>query len=302
MGAVHGQDFLGKVFVSHSSEDKPFVRRLVRRLEKEGFTTWLDEKELKPGDALSEEIANALARARVVLVVVSRASVKSKWLKYELSLATERMIKGRCRVIPVVVGDVDPPPEVAGLLYADFRTSFALGAKSVVTALQYERGRAQQNASFYVRADRAVEKAFGGRSYVSVAGGYKGETWETVSVPVPSDSDPEETPVYYDSVSDYLQRSEPLDEHWWASFCDAVDRTGEIFSLILSERPVGFKADRPIAGYPRIAVRSRPIWASHSSHAVVVEMNGLPADEWQSHLEEARRLFEELAIAAREER
>src|SRR5262245_5854907 len=125
------QGTLGKVFISHSSADKPFVRRLVKRLERESFSVWLDEKELKPGDALSDEIAKALREARVVLVVVSVASVRSKWLKYELTLATDRMVKGDCRVIPVVIGDVEPPPEVAGLLYADFRTSFSLGAKSV---------------------------------------------------------------------------------------------------------------------------------------------------------------------------
>lgn len=140
---MHSLSPLGKVFVSHSSLDKRFVRRLVKRLADEGFETWLDEKELRAGDALGAEIAKALSQARVVLVVVSSASVKSKWLRYELNLATGRMVKGECRLIPVVIGDVEPPPEVAGLLYADFRSKFSLGWRGMVTALQYERGRAQ---------------------------------------------------------------------------------------------------------------------------------------------------------------
>ena len=46
---------LGKVFISHSSLDKPFVRRLTRRLEKEGFRVWLDERELVAGDSLGKK-------------------------------------------------------------------------------------------------------------------------------------------------------------------------------------------------------------------------------------------------------
>jgi hypothetical protein len=105
---------LGKIFISHSSTDKPFVRRLIKRLEEEGFHAWLDEKELLVGDPLSEQIAEALRRARVVIVVVSPTSIRSRWLRYELNLATERMVKGMCRVIPVVVSESDLPPEVAG--------------------------------------------------------------------------------------------------------------------------------------------------------------------------------------------
>jgi len=41
---------LGEIFISHSSLDKPFVRRLARRIEKSGFSVWLDEKELIAGE------------------------------------------------------------------------------------------------------------------------------------------------------------------------------------------------------------------------------------------------------------
>jgi hypothetical protein len=34
---------LGKVFISHTAADKPFVRRLAARLKKSQFNVWLDE-------------------------------------------------------------------------------------------------------------------------------------------------------------------------------------------------------------------------------------------------------------------
>lgn len=112
---------LGKVFISHTAADKPFVRRLAARLEKSHFPVWLDEHDLIAGDPLPESIGKALQAAKVVLVVVSKASVASKWLRYELNVATERMIKGECRVIPIVIDETPLPAEVRGLLYADCR-------------------------------------------------------------------------------------------------------------------------------------------------------------------------------------
>jgi TIR domain len=35
----------GEIFLSHSSVDKPFARKLAPRIEKAGFRTWLDEKQ-----------------------------------------------------------------------------------------------------------------------------------------------------------------------------------------------------------------------------------------------------------------
>src|SRR6266704_928925 len=100
---------LGKVFISHTATDKPFVRRLAARLDKLHFRVWLDEHDLIAGDPLPQSIGKALQEARVVLVVVSKASVASKWLRFEVNVATERMIKGECRVIPIVIDETPLP-------------------------------------------------------------------------------------------------------------------------------------------------------------------------------------------------
>jgi TIR domain len=73
---------LGKVFISHTSVDKPFVRRLAKRLEKLRFQVWLDERDLIVGDSLPASVGKALHAAKVILVVVSKASIASKWLRY----------------------------------------------------------------------------------------------------------------------------------------------------------------------------------------------------------------------------
>ncbi len=62
---------LGKIFLSYVRPDKRFFRQLKRRVEEEGYETWIDEKDLRVGDALVTKILEAIEDARVVIVVVS---------------------------------------------------------------------------------------------------------------------------------------------------------------------------------------------------------------------------------------
>jgi hypothetical protein len=138
---------LGKVFVSHSSIDKTFVRRLTSRLSNEGFSIWLDEKELWVGDSLTNKISTAIEAARAVIVVISANALASPWLSYELSSAAHRMVAGKCRLIPVLIGNVDPPPELRGLLYADCRPGKRGGIRKIIEALDGEATLAARAAA-----------------------------------------------------------------------------------------------------------------------------------------------------------
>lgn len=249
---------VGKVFISHTKADKRFVRRLAARLEKSHFHVWLDEHDLIAGDPLPQSIGKALQAAKVILVVVSRASVESKWLRYELNVATERMIKGECRVIPIVIDDTPLPTEVRGLLYADCRTGLASGIPSILTALKHEARRAAMEYSFSSRVDRLVEEIFEGKGFCSPVNQYRRHDWDIVSMPVP-DLDGEETDAFYDTISDYSRswggKHEPLNENWLAEFERGVEDTGTDFALIVSERSVEFKVDQRSSAFPNVAVR-----------------------------------------------
>lgn len=247
---------LGKIFISHTSADKPFVRRLASRLEKDQFSVWLDEHDLIAGDPLSETIGRALEAAKVILVVVSKASISSKWLRYELNIATEKMIKGECRVIPIVIDETPFPPEVRGLLYADCRKGLAAGIGSILTALKHEARRAEMEGSFTSRIDKLVDEIFEGHGFVSTTE-YRGRDWEVVAMPIP-DLDGEEQEAFYDAISDYRQgwgKPQPLDENWLTEFERAVEDTQCDFALIVSERPVHFKVDQRSSSFPNVAVR-----------------------------------------------
>jgi hypothetical protein len=57
-----------KVFLCHSSGDKPAVRELYQRLRADGVETWLDEEDLVPGQRWEEEIPKAVKAADAILV------------------------------------------------------------------------------------------------------------------------------------------------------------------------------------------------------------------------------------------
>jgi hypothetical protein len=136
----------GHVFVSHSTLDKPFVRRLVRHLTKAGYPTWVDEKSLLVGDPLATKIAEGIRGARAVIVVVSEASVQSNWLRFELNEAVVRMVSGTCRLIPLLLDEVEAPVEIQGILYADFRRGRRGGLNRVLAALGHDDKRSLATA------------------------------------------------------------------------------------------------------------------------------------------------------------
>lgn len=204
------------------------------------------------GNSLGKKISEALDGARVVLVVTSKASIKSNWLAFELNKATSRMIKGECRVVPVVIDKGKLPPEVGGMLYADFTSSFEFGFRAIITALEnevaiLEREERQKalKQGFWKRAESALTAAFGSVSSCSLMGEYETLHYDIVPLPIPCENR-DETDVVYETVSAYC-KIKPLTHRWWAEYLDAIQRIPERLFLVVTERPVEFETEKPIA-------------------------------------------------------
>lgn len=110
------------LFLSHTSEDKPFVRKLRQDLIAHGVCdVWLDEAELFVGDSLTNKISEALSKTKYVGVVLSPRSIKSSWVEKELEAAMTREIStGEVVVLPMLYEKCDLPTFLKGKLYADF--------------------------------------------------------------------------------------------------------------------------------------------------------------------------------------
>jgi hypothetical protein len=71
-------------FISHSSADKEFARRLHSRLRDEGLRVWFDEEHMKGGKEIHPQIDEAIRFHDKLLLVLSEASMKSTWVATEI--------------------------------------------------------------------------------------------------------------------------------------------------------------------------------------------------------------------------
>lgn len=91
-----------KLFISHSTADDAFVRRLRIALADHGQPGWIDSRELRGGDPLWPVIQQAIQHASAFAVVVSPTSLQSKWVAMELRHALDvQRDRGRA-AFPVV--------------------------------------------------------------------------------------------------------------------------------------------------------------------------------------------------------
>jgi hypothetical protein len=102
-----------RVFLCHSSGDKPAVRSLYHQLRQDGFQPWLDEESLLPGQDWDREIEKAVRASDVVIVCISHRSVTKegfvqKEIKYALDVAEEKP-EGTIFIIPVRLEDCPVP-------------------------------------------------------------------------------------------------------------------------------------------------------------------------------------------------
>jgi uncharacterized protein YjbI with pentapeptide repeats len=77
-------------FISHSSKDKAFARRLYNDLQGRGIRCWLDEKQLLPGEDLYEGIDRGIRLWDKVLLCCSENALTSWWVDDEIARAFKK--------------------------------------------------------------------------------------------------------------------------------------------------------------------------------------------------------------------
>lgn len=124
------------VFISYSHEDEDFVNKLAAHLVKAKANVWVDQWELHVGDSLIAKIEAAIQQASVLIVVLSKTSVTSKWCKKELNAGLIRELEEkRVVVLPLLLEDCEVPLFIRDKVYADFRTNFDKGLRQALEAI-----------------------------------------------------------------------------------------------------------------------------------------------------------------------
>jgi TolB-like protein len=85
------------IFLSYSRDDQATARRFAEGFERAGFSVWWDAT-LNPGEAYDKVTEKALEEARAVVVLWSKKSVDSRWVRAE---ATQASSSGT--LVPVMI-------------------------------------------------------------------------------------------------------------------------------------------------------------------------------------------------------
>ena len=132
-----GQLIRPRVFVCHNSEDKLTAEKIAIEIIKAGHEAFFDKWDIRPGDSLIEKISEGISDSSYLLVVLSRNSVKSNWVKRELEIALSRQIADKAiKVIPCLLEDCEIPVFLQPISYADFRGSFEHGIAELLPAIE----------------------------------------------------------------------------------------------------------------------------------------------------------------------
>src|SRR5579871_6375835 len=93
-----------RVFLSHSSKDKDFVREIYRRLTRDGVSCFFDAESIGWGDNWVRALERALDECESVVFVLSPDLINSEWVEVERTSSIANDPAGRTRkVLPLML-------------------------------------------------------------------------------------------------------------------------------------------------------------------------------------------------------
>ncbi|HYT00753.1 MAG TPA: toll/interleukin-1 receptor domain-containing protein [Thermoplasmata archaeon] len=93
-------------FISYSSKDEAFAKRLHTDLQNKGVRCWFAPEHIRIGEKIRKSIDQAIREYDKLLLVLSKASMKSDWVESEVERALEKERRAhRPVLVPIRVDD-----------------------------------------------------------------------------------------------------------------------------------------------------------------------------------------------------
>jgi TIR domain-containing protein len=128
---------MSKVFLSHSSKDRPFVEdTLIPLLHRHGIETWYAKDDIQTAEEWESCIKAALTECDWFVVVMGPNAVASEWVKDEVHWA---IANRRRRLIPVVIDECNPLAihiRLPRIQHVDFRQNIDDASLRLISAFR----------------------------------------------------------------------------------------------------------------------------------------------------------------------
>jgi len=112
---------MARVFLSYSHSDSTAAVALAQKLRAGDADIWIDQWEIDIGDSIVDKINSAISSSDFLIVLLSNASVNSRWVKEEVAAATVRLAETGGILIPVLLEHCEVPPLLAHRRYVNLR-------------------------------------------------------------------------------------------------------------------------------------------------------------------------------------
>lgn len=126
-----------KVFISHATADRRRAQRIGRLLAEYGIDYWFSRQHLVHGEDWYRGIGSALGSCNWLIVVGSRAAVRNRWVRDEVTYALVDR-RYRNRVIPLLFEDCNLRQlawSLQAIQYIDFRIGWQPGSNQLLRRL-----------------------------------------------------------------------------------------------------------------------------------------------------------------------
>jgi formylglycine-generating enzyme len=141
-----------QVFVSHAHQDANFAHRLAADLRSAGWRAWIAPDSILPGERWVEAISRGLDGSGVFVLVLTRAAVRSSWVRKETYDAIDLQVRGEIRFIPLDLESCGVPTMWGTYQRVSFRSRYEDGLGALLNRLS-ERSAADSTS----RAVEAVQ-------------------------------------------------------------------------------------------------------------------------------------------------
>ncbi len=112
------------VFISYAREDEKTALKIYEKLVSEGFSVWMDKKNLLPGQDWKTEIEKAIRGSDIFIAFLSNHSVnKTGFVQAELKRAldvADLMPEGKIFIIPVRLDECQVPYKLQSLQWVNY--------------------------------------------------------------------------------------------------------------------------------------------------------------------------------------
>ncbi len=125
------------VFLSYSALDRTFANWLADSLRENNLRVWFSEWELDAGASFVKSIEDGVSQADYLVVILSRNSLASEWVRREIELATVIEVERKRNdfIVPARLDDCVAPLGLRAKHYADFRLDRDVGLDQLLRRL-----------------------------------------------------------------------------------------------------------------------------------------------------------------------